>query len=296
MKTRTISLASALLLIAAGSCVELTGQRISIRHDEAKDELQILLCHDGIHESPPSRNEEGPKQIPEYVENGDILILDWPGSVKMKEMRELSTQNPSLPALGALGAAIASSVRSTPAGRYRDPDGRVGAVQLIVISHANEFFAKVNAAYNEQILKETALSESPWFWTRHRMEEGARKGQAWLSMEGHSLRFTFPAHPAEWARGKAAYVKGLLEAMQESKEGRNNDNRAGFFMQLLALSPLSLDESSEAVSIRLGNPKRPLPLRFSLRDVYNSRLEMTVAAAVQTDLDEALAQIGRAHV
>ncbi len=289
MKTQMKSVAPVLLVLALASCVELTGQRISLRYDPAKDEIQILFFHDGIHESPPSRNEEGPKQIAEYVGNGDILLLDWPGSIQMNDIRARADDASAPPALRALCASFASSLRSTPVGRYRDPNGRVGAAQLLVISRAKEFVGKVNATISEAILLESTSSDSPWASTMKRMREGAQQGRAWLVLEGHSVRFTFPAHPAEWARNKAAFVKTILDGWQEAKEGKSNDNRPSFFLQLLAQSPLSIDESSEGVSIRLGDSKRPLPLRFAMRDVYNSKLEASVMAAVPADLDDALA-------
>jgi len=289
MKPRIQLLVPALLGVALAACVELTGQRISLRFDPAKDEIQILFFHDGIHESPPSRNEDGPKQIAEYVENGDVLFLDWPGSIQMKDVRERADDSSAPPALRALCAAVSSSVRSTAVGRYRDPDGRVGAAQLLVISRAREFIAKSNAAISEAILQASTSSDPVWTLTLKRMEEGAKQGRAWLSLEGHSIRFAFPAHPAEWVRNKASYVKSILEGWQEAKEGNSNDNRPSFFMQLLALSPLSIDEGAEGVSIRLGDPKRPIAMRFAMRDVYNPKLESSVAAAVPVDLDDALA-------
>lgn len=283
-------LAAALLLGAVASCVELTGQRISLRYDAGKDELQILLCHDGIHESPPSRNEDGPKQIAEYVENGDILLLDWPGSIRKKDLRAAAERSSELPAFRDLCLAAAASIRSTPVGRYRDPDGRVGAAQWVVVSQAKEIVNKFNAMINEGILHEPVSTESIWALTVQRMQDGARQGRAWLAIDGHSLRFTFPAHPAEWSRNKAAFVKAIVDGWEEAKAGKSNDNRPAFFLQLLALSPLSLDESTEGVSIRLGHPQRPLSLRFALRDVYNTKLEATLATAVPTELDEALAR------
>jgi len=290
MKTPRRFLPPALLLVTLASCVELTGQRISFRYDPAKDELQILFCHDGIHESPPERNDEGAKQIAEYVENGDLLFLDWPGSIRMKDIRARA-EDPSAPqALRDLCTAVASLVRSTPVGRYRDPDGKVGAAQLVVVSRAKDLVARINGAINESILNEPILSDSPWAATLNRMQAGARQGRAWLSIDGHSLRFAFPAAPGEWAYHKAVFVKELLKAWQEAKEGKSNDNRPTFFLQLLALSPLSVDESSEGVSIRLGDPKRPLPIRFAMRDAYNSKLETAVAGAVPADLDDALAR------
>ena len=290
MKARIALVPSALCLVALASCVELTGQRIVMRYDDANDELQVLFFHDGIHESPPSRNEEGAQQIEDFAANGDLMFLDWFCYLPMKDARSFSDS--SSPALGALAAAVASSVRSTPVGRYRDVDGRVGAAQLVVVSHARVLIGKINAAIGEAVQKQSAAGGGEWPMTLKRMAEAARdgRGREWLSIDGHSLRFRFPAQPAEWARGKAAFVKAVIDGWQEAKEGKSNDNRPAFFLQLLALSPVSIEESSEGVSIRLGDPKRPLPLRFAMRDVYNAKLEPSVAKAAPVELDEVLAR------
>ena len=55
------------------------------------------------------------------------------------------------------------------------------------------------------------------------------------------------------------------------------------------MSPLSNDEGAEGVATRLGDPKRPIAMRFPMRDAYNTKRESSVAAAVPTDLDDALA-------
>ncbi|MHC5065120.1 MAG: hypothetical protein ACYTG5_14230 [Planctomycetota bacterium] len=67
-------LLAALLWVPA--CVELTGQRISWFHDVAEDRLQFLIHYDGIHEGGGSRD-KGSEQIPEFVANEEILIMDW---------------------------------------------------------------------------------------------------------------------------------------------------------------------------------------------------------------------------
>lgn len=290
IRALTVSLALGLFTLA--SCVELTGQRITLRYDEKRDEIQILIAHDGIHESArsPGQSDEGPEQIPEYVANGNILLVDWVGHVQMKEVRRTANNTEEPPALRALCAAAVASIQSTAVGHYRDPDGHVGALQLVVISKAREFIARINAAISEQVLRSPSEGKSTWPRTRERMQQGASQGKAWLTLEGHSLRFSFPAHPSEWAVNKAAAVKMLVDGWQEAREGKNGDMRPEFFLQILALSPFSIEESSDEVSIRLGNPKRPVPIRFALRDAYNAKLESIVSANATSDLDSALAR------
>jgi hypothetical protein len=207
----------------------------------------------------------------------------------MEELRKVAGDASLPPARRALGAAALASIHSTALGHYRDPQGRIGAAQLVTISKAKDFVAKINAA-----IAEVALGKRPegstWIKTLERMRFEAKTGRGeWLAIDGHSVRFSFPAHPAEWARNKAVFVKEILNAWQEAKEGRANDTRPGFFSRFLALSPLSIEETAERVSIRLGYPLRSVPLRFALRDAYNAKLEAQVSLSAPRDLDAALA-------
>ena len=73
-------------LAAAPGCVELTGQRVSWFHDAEKDELLILIHYDGIHEASTASG-KGADQIPEFVNSGDIMFLDWPFHLEMADVR-----------------------------------------------------------------------------------------------------------------------------------------------------------------------------------------------------------------
>lgn len=66
-------------LLMVGSCVELTGQRISWFYDEAKDELLILIHYDGIHDSGSDKNGIGVEQVPKFVESGfPLTFIEFP--------------------------------------------------------------------------------------------------------------------------------------------------------------------------------------------------------------------------
>ena len=68
----------ALVLLTVPACVQLTGQRITWSYDAVKDEIQILLFYDGIHDSGTNQNGKGLEQIPKFVQDGDFMLLDWP--------------------------------------------------------------------------------------------------------------------------------------------------------------------------------------------------------------------------
>ena len=67
-----LGLAVAALLLLYG-CVELTGQRFTWFHDALKDTFYVFIQYDGIHEG--SREDKGEDQIPDFIQNQDIMIL-----------------------------------------------------------------------------------------------------------------------------------------------------------------------------------------------------------------------------
>lgn len=274
------------------SCVELTGQRITIHYDEPRDELLILIQHDGIHDSGSDKSGDGRKQIPEYVRNGNVLFLDWPGYVQKEEFRRDAASESQPPELRAFYDAIATTVKSIPLGHYRDPKGRIGAAQLVQVSHAKDFIRKANAALNEGILG--SQGDGPWHFTAERMRAGAKEGRQWLSLEGHSIRFSFLSHPGEWATNKAKFVRVLMDGYGEAVEKQlamaEDRYQPEYLVQLLSLSPLSLTESQEEVVLRLGNPKQSSTYRFFLRSQYSKTLEETVVTEVPVNLDHELAE------
>jgi len=156
----------------------------------------------------------GQEQVPRFVKSGSVMFLDWILHFDMDDLRRRAEREGNSPAIKALLQAMPRSIDSRPIGRYRDPDGRVGAAQLVTISGIKDFLAKVNAALNESILAGAAFSD--WPRTHDRMRPGAVQGRQWLALEGHSLRFAFPAHPSEWAKGKAAWILRIMEEWAKS--------------------------------------------------------------------------------
>ena len=78
----------AVLLLFLPGCVQLTGQRITWWYDRAKDELQVLIHYDGIHDSGNDQNGKGTEQIPPFVREGNVMLLDWPFQLEMAAVRK----------------------------------------------------------------------------------------------------------------------------------------------------------------------------------------------------------------
>ena len=323
----TLRRASAALVLALvallASCTELDGQRISIRYDAAADVLHVLLHYDGIHEkngdSPAAR-----EQVPAFLAGGDVLLLDWFGHVEMKEIREEAEKEGTPPAMKAFLHALAGSVKARAVGHYRDPRGRIGAVQHVEVRDASVLVRKANAALNEGILSGHADPE--WRRTAARMEAGAREGRQWIFLDGHAVGITFAADPAEWALIRRKAVRDIAREFAEERRKEEGDpgpdgleeappgetpeaaalriaaaeRRAaaaraatprdrGFGLAFLGLSPVALVETAESVTFRIGDPGRPSTLRIPLRDVEDHSLDEVVLKAVPRDLDGALA-------
>lgn len=321
---RRASAALVLALVALlASCTELDGQRISIRYDAAADVLHVLLHYDGIHEK-DGDSPDGREQIPAFLAGGDVLLLDWFGHVEMKEIREEAEKEGTPPALKAFLRALAGSVKARAVGHYRDPRGRIGAVQHVEVRDASVLVRKANAALNEGIL---AGREDPeWRRTAARMKAGAREGRQWIFIDGHAVGITFAADPAEWALIRRKAVRDVAREYAEERRKEEGDaapdvpeeappgetpeaaalriaeaerreaaareatpRDRGLGLAFLGLSPAALVETAESVTFRIGDPGRPSTLRIPLRDVDDRSLDEVVMRNVPRDLDGALA-------
>ncbi len=277
------------LLLAAGlaACVELDGQRISLHYDAKADVLRLLLFYDGIHDS---KEEPGKcrEDLGKFVAGGDLMLLDWFFHVDMAEIRANSRKEENPPALRALMACIAESVKVRALGHYRDPDGRIGAAQWVEVIRASELVKRANAAISEAVLSAKA-HDAAWERTIERMRPGAREGRAWIALDGHSVSFTFPAHLPEWTRNKAGAVR---DAARQAREGPGDPDAdmADMGLQVLSWSPVSLVETHESVSVRLGDPARPSTFRVRMRRGAKAGLDAEVVRLVPASLDALLPQ------
>jgi len=294
LRARTACL---LLLAAVSGCVELTGQRIAWFHDVAKDELRILLFYDGVHESANNTQPNGAEQIPKFVADGDVMLLDWYGHINMDDEQK-KLDDPSVPELDRDWARLITSIKVEPVGHYREPDGRVGAAQLITIPKVSEFLGKLNGLINRELLRNaTAIAEgSSLARTRQRIRAAARQGHQWAALDGQAIRVTIPVHPGEWAREKA---KGLSELARHvadaladgAEEQQRRDLRSA--VQLLTSLPVSYLDRGDAITIVVGTAKRSGTLRATIRDEYEPSLEKVLVENVKTDLD---AELGAAEL
>ncbi|MCR4414123.1 MAG: hypothetical protein NUV77_17035 [Thermoguttaceae bacterium] len=276
------------LLVAVPACVELTGQRITWSYDAATDELQILLFYDGIHDSGNDSNGKGREQIPEFVAKRNVMLLDWVGHVQWDAIRA-KADDPSATSLDRDWARLALNIQVEVVGRYREPDGRVGALQRLTIPKARAFVDELN-----RLIDRTILEGPPGVLARMqaRMVAAAKAGHAWVALEGNAIRVAVPVDSDEWTVAKAQALRELGQSVARMLgEQAQPDEKKTFDDGLRALTaaPISYLEEEGRVEFVVGRRKTPSTLRLTIRHEYEPSLEPVVAQAVKTDLDAALA-------
>ena len=198
--TSLMLLGAALFLVPA--CVELTGQRISWFHDEGNDELRILIFSE---------------QISQFVKNGDVMIMDWWCHFDMEELRKAADDPDAEAVEREEGRLITTSIRSEPIGYYREPDGRIGAAQLVSIPNLNDFLRRLNTTISVGITAaEADDKDAEMPRTSQRMRAVAEDGHQWVTLDGHAILFKIPVHPDEWARYKGKFLRDLFDAVAEA--------------------------------------------------------------------------------
>lgn len=296
---RKMSLAGLVLLAAVlltiSGCVELTGQRITWFYDSAKDELQVLVHYDGIHDSGSDQHGKGAQQLPKFVANGDVLIMDWPFHLEMAEVKK-AVRDENADPRERDWARLLTSIHAKPLGYYREPDGRIGAAQLVTIPKAKDFLRKLNNLISSEILDEAVSRETPTARTEKRMQAAAKAGHQWLTLDEHAIRFTMPVHPEEWARLKGEFLEDLTQAIHQALGEKANEEQKNAFrlvLQALASAPASYLDEGDRVTFVVGRPKSPSTLRLCIRDEYEPSLEKLVVDTVKIDLDKTRAEILR---
>ncbi|OHB73498.1 MAG: hypothetical protein A2V70_19325 [Planctomycetes bacterium RBG_13_63_9] len=284
-------LVAALIALAVPGCVELTGQRISWLYDSAKDELQILIHYDGVHDSGGDEHGTGVEQIPQFVQHGSVMLLDWPFHLDMASVKE-TIDNEQADAQEKDWARLIASIQTKPIGFYREPDGHLGAAQLVTIPQAQGFVRKLNGLISQQILGHDVNPDSSLAHTMHRMQQAARDGHQWITLDGQAIRFTMPVHPDEWARAKGEFLNEFAKTLAQGF-GTNADQEKRRSVKslfgLLASMPVSYVDRGTRVEFVLGRPDTTSTARLYVRDEYEPSLEKVVAETLKVDLDDALA-------
>ncbi len=281
----------AVLLLLLPGCVQLTGQRITWFYDQAKDELQILIHYDGIHDSGDNNRRKGTEQIPQFVREGSVMLLDWPLELDMAALRKTAEEG-GPESLEKDCARLFLSLKTEALGYYREPDGHVGAAQRITVPRASEFLAKANRLISRGILEASPVADKTMTRTLERILAAARQGHTWIRLDGQSIRIDVPVHPDEWAGFKVHFLHEAAENVAKAFFPKATaDEKAGYLWLLQGLTslPISYLEKDDRVEFVLGRAKTPGTWRLQIRSDYEPSLEKVVAQSLKTNVDETAA-------
>ena len=248
----------AVLLVLLPGCVQLTGQRITWCYDRAKDELQVLIDYDGIHDSGNDNNGKGTEQIPPFVREGNVMLLDWPFQLDMAELRKKADEKaeksgPEL--LERDWARLFLSLKTEAVGYYREPDGRIGAVQRITVPRASEFLCQgqwpdqpPNPGSVAGLRRDDEADGRP---DLHRGPAGAHLDR----LDGQSIRIDVPVHPDEWAGFKVQHLHEAAKCVADFLAPKATTHEKVAYLGLLqglTSAPISYLERDDRVEFVLG--------------------------------------------
>ncbi|MFN0059462.1 MAG: hypothetical protein ACKVX7_13480 [Planctomycetota bacterium] len=281
LRIRWMLAAAMTLLLAA--CVELTGQRISWFHDRVRDELRIILCYDGVHDTAKAEAPaSGIEALTEFVANGDVMLVDWPFHWQHEALERHVVSDRTPPAMREL-LLLLRPVRVTTLAHYRDSRGRIGAAQHVVIPNVSAVLCAANAAIREEHIQDPWV-DAQWPRTARLVDDALRAGHDFLSLDGHAFVIDVPANRNEMRAIRAHAVDGLFEAFL--KEGA-----AAKVGVVCALSSVNVSwiEEQDRVRLVVGDREVPSTFRARQREEYSENLAEPIVRLVPSTLDAFLA-------
>lgn len=295
IRTALAALLAAALLIATG-CLEIVGQRVTLRYDAAKDELHFLIHYDGIHDNGANNFGKGDEQIAKAVADGELMLFDWPFHIKPKEIAAAAEGGDgNLPQeVRDLAAAVGRQVKVRSVGHFRDSEGRVGGLQHIVISDAKKFVAKCNAAINAMISRDANPGAPEMARTVALIKAAAGKSHEWIAIDGSALKLSVPVHPGEWARAKALGLAQMVDkiasqlARGDSDQQKKHHREVLMVIRALTSVPLSYSDAGGIVTLRIGDPATASTIRIETPKQYQPNLEEQVARVAPVNVDDIL--------
>lgn len=281
------------LLPCLTACIELEGQRITIDYDRGRDHLTVLISYDGIHDHEAGDLEESIQKLGRFVDGGDIMLVDWFGHIDRKEMREWSETVPkedpeASPEVTELVRALNRNMTVEILGHYRDPRGRIGAIQKIEISQVSRVIELANGAINATIVGDIE-PESEREPMGSIFLDAARNGWDWIGFDGKALAGRFPV-PEGWAYERSEFVRSLLDYWAEQMDAFQSGDLFSPDAFLPAIAALSIDQAPGMVTVRVGYREEPTTIRLGLRRGYKDNVAGAVIEAVPTQFDRRLSE------
>jgi len=276
------------LLVCLTACIELEGQRITLDYDEARDHLTVLISYDGIHDPKPDDLEGSIHKLGRFVEGGDVMLVDWFGHIDRKKMREwVEEEEEASPKALEFVRALNENMTVEILGHYRDPSGRIGAVQRIEIAQVSRLMTLANEAINASIIggSEPRSDHDPMDEV---VLEAARTDWEWIGFDGKALVGRTPV-PRGWPLARSLFVRAMLDDWAEQVVAFQGGGTLSPDAFLPAIAALSIDQAPGVVAVRLGYREEPTTIRLGMRRGYEDNMAAAVIEAVPTEFDRRLA-------
>ncbi len=274
-------LAGVLCAVVPSGCVEIQGHRITIRHDEQADRVQVLLQYDGVHDSKeaPAGSPEladSRKKLRQFIDSGSVMFVDWWAHMDMEAVKKQYPDVKTDALRKQWAALVVEHVKVENVGYSRDSRGHIGGAQLITVRNSRAWFGKLNAAINASLgAEQNILPLQPR--TAQLWKQAASKGHQWFSMDGHAIRAHAPVDRREWAQLKAEALAGLAQSMLEQTD-KADAEVLRHAIAALSSTPMSYVEAEGMVTITLGDPAVVNTFRLRVRpdQEYKANFEAEV--------------------
>jgi hypothetical protein len=260
-----IALLAALLLAGTcgtGSCVQFDGQSILVRHDAARDRLDVLLIYRDLHTTGDPA--QGLEQL-EAIRAGQrtfALGSNFPLLFRLDEMTE-DQRDPSRPATCALLDALVARTTMRNGALWQDAQGRVCGSQLVRLEGAAQTVRDVNRALHESLSRPGELERFAADWhlsdaeSLARLHEAAAGHFTFAGLRGSALWFALPLSDA----GFVSLKHELFDEWEQAVAGRASGSKATAeqtqaraILDALALNEWSIERSAGFVTFVLGAP------------------------------------------
>ncbi len=205
-----------LLALLPVGCLEIDGQELTVRFDEAADRIDVYLVHRGLFAEGGQGSDRDPLQkavndIAATRQNGEVVFwCNWPLTLDLTREYPAPIQ------------AVLAHIDVENGGLFTDPQGVLCATQYLRIRDAKKFVSKLNIAFElfaqQQLLTGTSGFGGPRTWdrdTRENLREFLRSGEKLILLERGRLEVRLPFSAADHAWFKDQLERRFLRQMPD---------------------------------------------------------------------------------
>ena len=243
-----------------GSCVQFDGQSLLVRHDAARDRLDVLLIYRDLHTTgDPAK---GIEQL-EAIRAGQrtfALGANFPALFMLDELAK-EHRHADRPAASALLDALVDRTAVRNGALWQDVQGRVCGSQLVRLDSISETLRTANRAIRESLSRPGELERFAADWHLSDAESLALLREAvagdftFAGLRGSALWFALPLSDAGFVSMKRESFDGWERALtgRDARSRTSEDQAvARALLSVLALNEWSIERSSGFVTFILG--------------------------------------------